>query len=57
MILQMARCSFCHKAGKDLEFLVACPEAMICEACAQVVLDLVNEERDKRAQAQARENS
>jgi len=37
-------CSFCGKNKKDVRYLVAGPTAYICEECARLVLDIIDEE-------------
>ncbi len=52
MILKMLSCDFCGKLAAHVDFLVACPSAMICDTCAQTAVDIIKEERDKRAMGQ-----
>jgi ATP-dependent Clp protease ATP-binding subunit ClpX len=44
-------CSFCHKAQRDVEKIIAGPNVFICNECIRLCLDIIRENRSPTASA------
>jgi ATP-dependent protease Clp ATPase subunit len=57
-VLLMECCGFCFKLAKTrgLEFLIAGPNAYICDECVDVCVVMLQDARDKTAAAKAAES-
>ena len=51
---EILRCSFCNKSQKEVLKLIAGPTVFICDACVDVCLDIIKEDRLLRAQETVR---
>jgi ATP-dependent Clp protease ATP-binding subunit ClpX len=45
-------CSFCHKSQKEVQKLIAGPEAYICDECIDLCQSIVQEDKDTTAVAE-----
>jgi ATP-dependent protease Clp ATPase subunit len=42
-------CSFCGKSARDVEKLIAGPEVFICDACVEISVEIIEEEKEEKA--------
>jgi len=46
---KVSYCTFCGKSMFDVFKLIACPEAMICNECVEICVDIIEQARKPTA--------
>ena len=45
---ELLHCSFCGKSSKEVELLIAAPDAFICDACVELARDIIGTHRTRK---------